>query len=113
MAILDELLPLFDSTIDVQDGRLDAFGAWLASGTPVGYQARYEEGVRMVNNRDGRSVASSVFVIVAGVLPSHDVDRLRFTITSSRFDPWSELQAIRIDPISDETGVIAAEVSFP
>jgi len=67
----------------------------------------------MVNNRDGRSVASSVFVIIAGVLPNHDIDRLRFTIPSSRFDPSSELQAIRIDPIADETGVIAAEVSFP
>lgn len=113
MGIIDDLAALFDSSIDVQNGNLNPSGDWLASGANSEIMCRYEGGIVRVKDRTGQEVAASLFAIVGGVLPNLDVDRLRFTVPQSRFDPWSELQAIRIDPITDETGVIGAEVYFP
>ena len=112
MGIVSELLALFDSTIVVQPGTLDGSGAWLASGSNTSYPARYEFGARIVRDWTGQEVTSSVFAIVAGVLTTHDPSVLRFTIPAATFLPYSELQALRIDPVSDESGPICCEVYF-
>ncbi len=113
MGIVDDLAELFDAEVLVQPGNLDGFGTFTASGSAVALPARYEEGPRLVRDVTGQEVTSSVLIIVGGVLPSHDPSKLRFTLPSATFLPFDKLQAIRIDPVSDETGVIAAEVSMP
>lgn len=114
MAFMDDLAELFDSTIVAQPGTVDGAGTWLASGANQTLPARYEGGPRMVRNSAGQEVVSSLLVLVNGVLVSHDASIMRFTIPATPFSPHvAEIQALRIDPISDETGVISAEIFLP
>jgi hypothetical protein len=112
MGILADLLPLMDATVVAQPGVLDGAGTWLASGGNASYRCRYEGGPQLVRDAAGQEVVSSLLCIVGGVLVSHDPSIMRFDITSP-FQPHRlEVQALRIEPISDETGVIFAEVYF-
>jgi hypothetical protein len=114
VSIVDDLLDLADSTISVQSGTVDGYGVFSASGSPVSLPCRYEEGAKLVRDASSKQeVVSSVCAIVLGVLPSHDPSTLRFTLPSGRFAQSADIQATRIDPIADETGVIGAEVYFP
>lgn len=111
---MDDLAELFDSTITAQPGVLDGAGTWFASGVPQVLPARYEGGPRMVRNREGQEVVSSLLCLINGVLVSHDASIMRFTIPANPFTPHTtEIQAERIDPVSDETGVISAEIYLP
>jgi len=113
MAFLDDLLPLFDATIVAQPGFVDGAGTWFASGGSAEYRCRYEGGPHLVRDMSGQEVVSSVLCIVGGVLVSHDPSIMRFDITSP-FQPHRlEVQALRIEPVSDETGVIYDEVYLP
>ena len=112
---MDDLAELFDSTVIAQPGVVDGAGDWLASGANQILPARYEGGPRIVRNASsGQEVVSSLLVLINGVLVSHDASIMRFTIPANPFSPHIELiQAIRIDPVSDETGVISAEIYLP
>lgn len=113
MAFLDDLLPLMDATIVATPGYTDGAGTWFASGASQPYRCRYEGGPQLVRDQNGQEVVSSVLAIVGGVLVSHDPATMRFDI-SPRFAPHlTEVIALRIEPVADETGVIAAEVYFP
>lgn len=114
MAFMDDLAELFDSTVTARFGTVDGAGTWNG-GDGIIYPARYEGGPRMVRNAaSGQEVVSSLLILINGVLVSHDVSVMRFTIPANPFTPHiTEIQAIRIDPVSDETGVISAEIYLP
>lgn len=113
MAFMDDLAGLFDSTVTAQPGYTDGAGTWFASGVPQVLPARYEGGAFMVGAGGAQSVASRLLCLINGVLVSHDPAIMRFTIPA-RFNPQTdEIQAVHIDPISDETGVISAEIYLP
>lgn len=113
MSFMDDLAELFDSTVIAQPGVVDGAGDWLASGGNATYPARYEGGPRMVRNAAGQEVVSSLLILINGVLVSHDASIMRFTIPSTFAPHTDTIQAIRIDPVSDETGVISAEIYLP
>lgn len=114
MSFMDDLAELFDSTVIAQAGVVDGAGDWLASGGNATYPARYEGGPRMVRNAAGQEVVSSLLILINGVLVSHDASIMRFTIPANPFSPHTQnIQALRIDPVSDETGVISAEIYLP
>lgn len=113
MAFLDDLLPLMDATLVAQNGYVDGAGTWFASGASASYRCRYEGGPHIVRNQAGQEVVSSVLCIVGGVLVSHDPATMRFDITSPYAPHRTEVQAIRIEPVHDESGVISAEVYLP
>jgi len=113
MSFMGDLAELFDSTITAQPGFTDGAGTWFASGVPQVLPARYEGGPRMVRTGSGQEVVSSLLCLINGVLVSHDPAIMRFTIPAVFTPLTSEIQALRIDPVSDETGVISAEIYFP
>lgn len=113
MSFMSDLLPLFDSTITAQPGYTDGAGTWFASGVPQNLPARYEGGPRMVRSSGGQEVVSSLLCLINGVLVSHDPAIMRFTIPAHFTPLTSEIQAMRIDPVSDETGIISAEIYLP
>lgn len=114
MSFMDDLAELFDSTVSVQAGRTDGAGDWFASGGNQNLPARYEGGPHLVRSGSGQEVTSSLLCIVNGVLSTHDPSKLRFTIPATPFAPQTaDIVALHVDPVSDETGVIAAEVYLP
>jgi len=113
MSFMSDLAHLFDSTIHAQPGYVDGSGTWFASGVPQDIPARYEGGPRMVRSASGQEVVSSLLVLINGVLVSHDPAVMRFTIPAVFTPLTTEIQALRIDPVSDETGVISAEIYLP
>lgn len=110
---MSDLAPLFDSTITAQPGFVDGAGTWFASGANQVLPARYEGGPRMVRTAAGQEVVSSFLVLINGVLVSHDPAIMRFTIPAAYNPLTDEIQALRIDPVSDETGIISAEIYLP
>lgn len=113
MSFMSDLADLFDSTLIAQPGYVDGAGTWFASGAAQNLPARYEGGPRMVRNGSGQEVVSSLLVLINGVLTSHDPAIMRFTIPAHFNPQTSEIQAIHIDPVSDETGIISAEIFLP
>jgi len=113
MAIVNDLLDLFDAKITMQPGLLDWSGSWLASGANQTLPCRYEGGPRMVRDSSGQQVVSSLLCIVGGMLQATNPSLVRFTIPATFLPQTSLIQAIRIDIVSDETGPICAEVSLP
>lgn len=113
MSFMSDLAELFDSTVTAQPGYVDGSGTWFASGTPQDLPARYEGGPRMVRAQGGQEVVSSLLCLINGVLVSHDPAIMRFTIPAHFSPLTAEIQALRIDPVSDETGVISAEIYLP
>lgn len=113
MSFMSDLAELFDSTITAQLGYVDGAGTWFASGVPRAIPARYEGGPHTVASGGGQVVTSGLLCLINGVLESHDPTLMRFTIPAV-FAPQTDLiQALRLDPVSDETGVISAEIYLP
>lgn len=112
MGILDDLLDLFDGEVIVQPGTTDGYGTFTNAGSALTLPARFEGGSRLVRDRSGQEVVSTMTVIVAGLLASSDPSAFRFTLPST-FTPSADIQAIAIEPVSDETGPIYTEVILP
>jgi hypothetical protein len=113
MSFMSDLAPLFDSTVTAQQGYVDGAGTWFASGAPQNFPARYEGGPHTVASGGAQVVTSGLLCLINGVLPSHDSATMRFTIPAVFAPQTAEIQAIRIDPVFDETGVISAEIYLP
>jgi len=113
MSFMSDLAPLFDSTITAQPGYTDGAGTWFASGVPQILPARYEGGPHTVASGGAQVVTSGLLCLINGVLVSHDTAKMRFTIPAVFAPQTDEIQAMRIDPVSDETGVISAEIYLP
>ena len=116
MSIVDELLPIVNAEVSAQNGTLDGSGAWTPTiDAPVVLPARVEVGPRTVMSpSSGQEVHSSGLVVLMGTLPHYDETRWRFTLPVAYRSPSGvPVTAIRIDPIEDETEVVAAEMYLP
>jgi hypothetical protein len=114
VGIVQDLAPLFDAEIVAQIGVLSGDGTWTASGVNQILPCRYEGGPRLIRGAaSAQEVTSSLLCIVGGVLMSHDVSLMRFDVPATFYPQTTEIQALRIDPIIDETGVIGGEVYLP
>lgn len=113
MSFMSDLAELFDSTITAQQGYTDGAGTWFASGAPIIYPARYEGGPHTVASGGAQVVTSGLLCLINGVLPNHDTTKMRFTIPAVFSPQTDEIQALRLDPVFDETGVISAEIYLP
>jgi hypothetical protein len=111
MTILDDLADMFPDVLTAQPGSLDAFGGFTPSGAALALDCYIEGGAKLVRDKSGQEVVSSVQAIVASA-PGLTVDDYRYTLPA-RFDPREDLRAIGVVEVSDEDGALYEEVLFP
>ena len=106
-----EFADLMPDTVIVTSGYLNSYGDFITSGAILSLPCRIEGTSKLVRDRAGQEVVSS-FQIYTDSFNTLSVDRHRFTLPS-RFTPRTEVQAIGIDPESDETGPCYEVIYLP
>lgn len=81
MAFIDEFADVMPDVLLVQAGYLDAYGAFVESGAQQSRACRIRGGVRVVKDRAGREVVSSVRAVMGGVF-GLTADLHRYTLPS-------------------------------
>lgn len=112
MSIVPDLLDLMPDTISAQPGYTNFLGEFVPSGAAIGgMRCRISQGARLVRDRSGKEVVSSVRATVGGVygLTTH---QHRYTLPG-RHDPNASLEAISVQVVSDEDGPHHTVISFP
>jgi len=109
-AFIDFFADVMTDTVTITPGVEDYTGAFVASGEVINAPCYIEGEARLVRDRAGIEVASTVQIFVAayGLLP----DTHRFTLPA-RFSPRTDLQAIVVDKVADETGPAYEVVMLP
>lgn len=94
-----------------QPGNLDATGRFTASGSPLTIKCRISGKVKLVRDRTGQQVVSSVQAVTDSY-NNLTTDKHRYTLPS-RFDPRVSLRAIAVVKVSDENGPCFERIMFP
>lgn len=111
-SFLPELLELMPHILLAQPGTTDEYGAFVASGSALAIQCQIEGDSRLVRDASGREVVSS-HVAYCGEFNDLSVDGHRYTLPLTFGPPRELIQAIRVDPASDEDGVLYEVVRLP
>jgi hypothetical protein len=98
--INDALADMFPDTVTVQKKVTDWQGNESNSGVAFTVPCRIQEAVAMVRDPDGKERASRVRLIVNGVYGLKTT--YEYTLPA-RFDP-QKMEAIAVEPVSDENG---------
>lgn len=109
---LEELLELAPHTLVAESGFTDEYGSFIVSGQVLSIPCNIEGESRLVRNAQNREVVSShtVFCLEFNDL---SVDKHRFTLPAPFGPPRDKLEAIRVDPVSDENGTLYEVVALP
>lgn len=110
MGFADDFLDMCPDVLVATPGTEDEFGTFTPSGTVLNLPCRIEGEIRTIRDATGQEILSTVQALC---LNHHDLStRLhRFTLPS-RFSPSTNLRAIRIDKVSDDTEPVYEDVYF-
>lgn len=106
-----EFLDFMPDTVDIYPGVLDEFGDWAPSGAVIVAPCRIEGEQRLVRDPTGQEVTSSMQVILGEYLDLTTAYH-RYSLPG-RYTPGTQLRAIAIDKVQDETGPCYEEIFFP
>lgn len=109
--IVTDLLDMFGDTAYATPGTRDGYGAFTPSGTILTLPCRIEGAVRTLRLSTGQELTSTVQLIIAG---AYDLttDQHQYTIPS-RYNPRTNIDAIKVDKIQCEDGEAYESVWLP
>lgn len=111
---LAELMELAPHELVATPGHNDEYGRFIvASGqSAISVPCQIEGVSRLVRNVRGQEVVSSHFAYCLQ-FNNLSVDRHRYTLPSTFGPPRENIEAIRVDPVSDEGGLLYEIVALP
>lgn len=110
MPIMADLADLFPDTLVAKPGYFDGYGDWASSGTNLNIPCYIEGRQRTTYDKDGEETLSSYQVYLDGYYALNITD-YRFSIPT-RYTPDTDLVALSIEQVSDETGPVAEVIYF-
>jgi hypothetical protein len=110
-SIIPDLLDCFGDIILVQPGNVNAFGTWTASGAIMALPCYIEGETRLVRDMKGGESLSTAQAYIAGY-NSLTHRGHRYTLPS-HWAPKTDLEAIAISKVSDESGLHHEVVMLP
>jgi hypothetical protein len=109
---LGELADLMPHTVVVTPGVEDAYGEFVASGAALAIRCQIEGEKVQVRDSLGHEVTAS-HTIYCGDFSGLTVTLHRYTLPAAFGPPRDLLKAIRVDPVSDESGTLFEVVYLP
>lgn len=109
---MGELLELAPHELTAQPGFSDAKDNFVASGEAILIPCQIEGEIVRIPDQLGRD-QTSTRVAICVEYNGLTLDGYRFELPSGFAGPRTELVAMAIDPLSDETGLIGEIVRFP
>jgi hypothetical protein len=109
---LGELADLMPHAVVVTPGVEDAYGEFVASGATFVVSGQVEGELVQVRDALGHEVTAS-HVIYCGAFYGLTVTLHRYTLPAAFGPPRDLLKAIRVDPVSDESGPLFEVVYLP
>lgn len=113
MSFVDEFLDFMPARVTATPGYTNEYGTFIASGAVIADIPARIEGRRKLVRREGdaQQILSSVQLYL-GAYNGLRVDTHRFSIPST-YTPNTDLTALSVEVVTDETGPIAEVVYLP